>query len=182
MYYATAGAQTTSQQPSSRGASTGQLPAGFPSVGVARGGPAPPGFSSRTAGGTAFQTLDLENNGLMGVFTDTSDFPVLGGGSSYASQAQHSGMFSTQPQGQGQLPGGIPPPGPPPGLSAPGTAGGQGQSNGLRDDSSRGGDDFPALGNMSGNGAVAGEGKDRVSRVPQLQKACADAVDTKFPS
>ena len=182
MYYATAGAQTTSQQPSSRGASTGQLPAGFPSVGVARGGPAPPGFSSRTAGGTAFQPLHLENNGLMGVSTDTSDFPVLGGGSSYASQAQHSGMFSTQPQGQGQLPGGIPPPGPPPGLSAPGTAGGQGQSNGLRDDSSRGGDDFPALGNMSGNGAVAGEGKDRESRVLQLQKACADAVDTKFPS
>ena len=55
MYYATAGAQTTSQQqPSSRGASTGQLPAGFPSVGVARGGPGPPGFSSRTAGGTTF--------------------------------------------------------------------------------------------------------------------------------
>ena len=180
MYYATAGAQTTSQQPSSRGASTGQLPAGFPSVGVARGGPAPPGFSSRTAGGTAFQRLDLGNYGLMGVFTDTSDFPVLGGGSSYASQAQHSGMFSTQPQGQ--LPGGIPPPGPPPGLSAPGTAGGQGQSNGPRDDSSRGGDDFPALGNMSGNGAVAGEGKDRVCHSCRICRVCADAVDTKFPS
>jgi hypothetical protein len=116
----------------------------------------------------------------MGVFTDTSDFPVLGGGSSYASQAQHSGMFSTQPQGQ--LPGGIPPPGPPPGLSAPGTAGGQGQSNGLRDDSSRGGDDFPALGNMAGNGAVAGEGKDRVSHSFRIRRVCADALDTKFPS
>lgn len=106
-----------------------------------------------------------------GCFTDTSEFPVLGGGSSYASQAQHAGMFGTQTQGQ--LPGGIPTPGPPPGLSAPGTAVGQGQANGLQEDSSRGGDEFPALGNMSGNGAVAGEGKDRVSlELCRLREVC----------
>jgi hypothetical protein len=68
MYYATAGAQTTSQQPSSRGASTGQLPAGFPTVGVARGGPAPPGFSSRTAGGTAFQKIRFREQWADGCF------------------------------------------------------------------------------------------------------------------
>ena len=98
------------------------------------------------------------------MFLDTSDFPILGGGSSYASQAQHSGMFTTQTQGP--LSAGIQPPGPPPGISAPGTAGVQGQSNGLRDDSSRTGEEFPALGNMSGNGAVPAEGKDRVSPNP----------------
>lgn len=98
-------------------------------------------------------------------FADTSEFPALGGGSSYASQAQQSGMFMSQPQGP--LSGGIQPPGPPPGISAPGTAGGQGQgqTNGLREENPRGsGDEFPALGGMNGAGQVSSEAKDRVSQ------------------
>lgn len=150
MYYATAGAQTTSsQQPGRTSGSQGQLPAGFPSVGVTRGGP--PGFSSRTTGG---KSTSKGVSGLKLILVDASDFPALGGGSSYASQAQQSGMFMSQPQ----PPAGLQPPGPPPGISAPGSgASGQGQSNGPRDENARE-HDFPALGGMGGNGD-----KDRVS-------------------
>lgn len=85
---------------------------------------------------------------------DTSEFPALGGGSSYASQAQQSGMLMSQ----SQPPAGLQAPGPPPGISAPGTgASGQGQSNGPRDGDRE--QEFPALSGMGGGD------RDRVSPI-----------------
>lgn len=183
MYYATAGAQTTSSggQPPQAGS---RVPTGYPSA-TPRGGP--PGFASRAAGGQPLldRILVFRSQGVADEAADQGDFPALGthATSSYASQAQPGQYLSQQP-----LAAGLQPPGPPPGLSAPGsaTSGGQSQTNGTREDSlgaggggGGGGEDFPALGGASrgGPGSVVSDGKDRV-RTAFAQRG----TDEKLPS